>query len=286
MTRIIDTTLPRLVTALALVALQGQAAAAPVDGTVTLNGKQVRVTHVAAQLHDNAEGVFDRPLTIVFADRPVPAGALDGGNALAVHKLAIAGELRGLMLRIDPNKPNEASLILLDKPADARTSLVSMSVAASDKPVIAGLRMSADKVAGSLERKEEGTELATVGYVLRFDTALLREPAPSANLQGAPLKASAPFKVATAYADAMVAGDMAAARRFMSKAMREQMDAMAAAVGNAELSARMKKGAPRSKAQLDRFTRLVERGSHAMLLVGADEYLTLSREDGEWKMGS
>ncbi|MCE9658543.1 MAG: hypothetical protein K8R60_08280 [Burkholderiales bacterium] len=287
MTRLIDTVFPRLVAAAAIVALQPLAgAAASVEGSVTLNGQTVRITHVAAQLHDNAEGVFDRPLVLVFADRPVPAGALDGGMALGVHKLAREGQLRGLMLRIDPGKPSEASMVLLDKPADARTSLAFVSVSGSEGPVIAGLKLDGAAVSGSLKRAASGEPPASLGYTLRFDAPLQREPAPTADLQAAALKASPQYKAAAAYAEAMAKGDLKAVRLAASPAMLEQIDGMVAAAGEAAAIERMKKGGVSARAQLAKFKRMVERGNRAMLVVDNYEYLTLVKEGADWKMGS
>jgi hypothetical protein len=287
MTRIIDTVFPSLVAAAAIVALQPLAAAAgPVEGSVTLNGQKVRITDVAIRLHDNAEGVFDRPLVLVFADRPVPAGALDGGMAIGVHQLAREGQLRGLMLRMDPAKPAEASMVLLDKPADARTSLAFASVSGSDEPVIAGLKLGGSSASGSLKHAAFGEPPASLTYALRFDAPLTREPAPTADLQAAALKASPQYKVAAAYAQAMAKGDLKAVRLASSRAMLEQVDGMVAAAGEATAIERMKKSGVRSVAQLAKFKRMVERGTRAMLVVDNDEYLTLVKEGGDWKMGS
>ncbi|MEO8523783.1 MAG: hypothetical protein ABI460_03590 [Caldimonas sp.] len=285
-TRIAGMALQSFAVALWLVACQAAAMAAPVEGTVTLNGQQIRISHVAAQMHDNVEGVVDMPLRIVFSDRPLPPGALDGGMALGVHQLARAGQLRGLMLRIDPAKPNQASLVLLDKPADARTGLAFASVSSSNEPAIAGLKMSGTSVSGSLVKAEFGEPPAALSYSLRFDTPLLREPAVTADLQAPALQSSVEFKLASAYAEAMARGDLKAVRGAASKAMRAEIDAMVAAAGESVAVERMKKGGVAARAQLAKFKRMVERGSRAMLVVDNDRYLTLSKEDGEWKMGS
>lgn len=287
MNRIVDIIFPKLLTAIAIVALQPLASAAPAAfGSVTLNGQQIRIAHIAAQMHDNAEGVVELPLRIVFSDRPVPPGALDGGMALGVQQLARAGQVRGLMLRIDPAKPNQASLTLLDKPVDERTSLAFASVSSSDQPVIVGLKMSGTSASGSLAKAEFGEPPAALAYSLKFDTPLWREPAVTADLRAPALTSSTEFKVASAYADAMARGDLKAVRGATSKALRAEIDAMVAAAGEGVAVDRMKKGGVAAKAQLAKFRRMVERGSRAMLVVGNDEYLTLSKEDGEWKMGN
>ena len=61
---------------------------------------------------------------------------------------------------------------------------------------------------------------------------------------------------------------------------------MIAAQGGPAVPAQMLKSGAREKAQLQKIKRLVERGSRAMLVVDTYEYLTMAREDGEWKMGS
>jgi hypothetical protein len=259
--------------------------AAPVEGTVTLNGQSLRVGHVAARRHDNAEGVIDQPLLLVFSEQAVPAAALDGGMALGVHRMARAGQLRGFMLRFDSAKPGEASLVLLDSPADARTGLAFVSIAATE-PVIGSLRLTADRIEGRLDRPPQGEPPASIGYALRFDAPLSQEPAVTADLSGAPMKASAEFKLVAAYADAMARGDLAAVRGMSGAALREQTDGLVAAVGEVQAIARMKKGGISATSQLARFQRLVERGGRATLIVGRHEYVTLAKDGGEWRMGS
>jgi hypothetical protein len=87
-----------------------------VEGAITLNGKPVAAAHVLAKLHDNAEGVVTRTLLVAVTDRPLPPGGLDGIGETVASQLALAGKLRGVLFRIDPARPDEAALIVLDKP--------------------------------------------------------------------------------------------------------------------------------------------------------------------------
>lgn len=285
-----DTAFPEALAVSAFIALQPLAVnAAPVDGSVTLNGQAVRISQVAAQLHDNAEGVVRMPLVLVFSDRPLPPGALDGaGAATAVQQLARAGQVRGLLLRIDPVRPNEASYILLDKADDPCAWMASIAESDRGVPVIAGMKLGASTVSGRLDRPPAapGSTPVTLSYVLKFDAPLAREPAITADLAAPALQASPQYKLAAAYADAMAQGDAPALRRLSSAAMGEMTAAMFAAAGDAAAVERMKKGSVRAQAQLAKFKRLVERGPRAMLIVDTYEYLSFVKENGEWKLGS
>lgn len=276
-----------LCAALTAVAMQSPASAASAEGSVELNGKAVRISHVVAQLHDNAEGVVKSPLMIVFADRPVPAGALDGaGAATALQQLARAGQLRGLLLRMDPARPNESSFVLLDKADDPRAWMASMTQSDQGVPVVAGMKLGPTSVSGTMKRQGGGDGPVTLGYALKFDAPVAREPAITADLKGADLRSSPQYKVAAAYADAMAKGDAAAVRKLSSPAMAEITQAMFDSAGAANGVARMKQGAAYSKAQLGKFVRLVERGPRAMLIVDGYEYVSFVKDGQDWKLGS
>ena len=266
-----------------LAAMPALAAAAPIEGTVTLDGQPIAIGHVLARLHDNAEGVIGKPLLIVVSDRPVPPGALDGLGEPAVSSLALAGKLRGLLIRIDPAKPYEASLVVLDKPAEAGRGLASVFVGAKEQPAIEGLVVGAGKVAGTFRRPVGGAQAIDLTFAFRIDTALTREPAVTADLKGAAMHSSAPYRAAVAYAEAMQKGDRAAQDRLVSRALRERM---AGYPDQAAITERLKAvGATMKTTQLPKVHRLVERGSRATLLIDSRAWITMVREDGEWKSG-
>lgn len=273
-----------LVSATAL-SLATAVAAAPATGTVTLNGQKVVMSHAVALLHDNVEGTFREPLVIVISDRPVPPAALAGMAAFGVHELARAGKVRGLMVRLDPARPEQASFVLLDKPADERTSLGFASVQ-GDSPVITGLSVKAGSVAGKLVREESGQPPAAYAAAVTFDAVRVPEPAVVADLKGAAMKTSPVWKLATNYVEAVGRGDVKAVQAIAAPAMRQQIDAMIAASGEAAVSTRLKADGPNQKRMLAQFKRLVDRGSSATLIVEPDWTLAATKVDGEWRIGN
>ena len=90
-------------------------------GALNVGGATIPLTHAYAQLHDNAEKLLERPreLRILLADREAPQSALNGIAFLPVVHMAREGKLRGLLIQLDPAKPDEAAVTVLHAPADA-----------------------------------------------------------------------------------------------------------------------------------------------------------------------
>lgn len=279
------TSIASLMLAGALAAVPALATAAPVEGTVTIDGQTIRITHAAAQLNDNAEKIEVQPLTLVFADRPIPAGAIDGGG-WTLMRMAADGELRGLLLRIDPAAPQKASMVLLAKRGDGQPGIVSASASSAEGPVVQGFKLDASTVSGAFVRKDYADMQLSLSHSVRFAILLTHAPAISADLGAAQLKASVQYKALASLADAMQRGDLVTARRLHGTLARAELDAASAATDRASFVERMKKQGAYMKTQLPRYQRLVVRGNRATFIVAPDYYQTMSLEDGEWKMGS
>jgi len=257
--------------------------AAPVEGTITLNGKPIAAGHVLAKLHDNAEGVVSRPLLIAVADRAIPAGALDGIGETVVSQLALAGKLRGLLFRIDPARPDEASVIVLDKPAEPGRGLSSLVVGSKEQPAVTRLKIGTDSVGvGFVRVPGSGAQAIDLAFALKVAAPLTREPPITADITGPAIKASPQYKASLAYAEAMQGGDSAAQSRLTSKAMNERI---ASYPDPAALTERLKAVGVTAEAQLAKVHRIVERGNRAALLIDARAWMTMVKENGEWKSG-
>jgi len=275
--------LSRLLAALAIAASAGATAAAPVDGSITLNGKAIPAAHVLAKLHDNAEGVVTRPLLVAVTDRPLPPGALDGIGETVASQLALAGKVRGVLFRIDPARPDEAALIVLDKPEQAGRGLATLVVGSRQEPAVSRLKIGADRVTVAFSRPTGGAQAIELGFALRVDSPLTREPAITADLKDpAAIRSSPHFKAAMAYGEAMRTGDVRAQVRLGSRAMNERMDMYP---DRAAITERLKEVGAISKAQLAKVHRIVERGDRAALLIDQRAWITMVREGGEWKSG-
>lgn len=267
---------------LALATLPALAITAPVDGTMTLNGKPVALTHVLAKLHDNAEGVVTRPLLIAVTDRQLPAGALDGIGETVAAQLAMAGKLRGVLFRIDPKRPDEASMIVLDKPERVGGNLKRLVVGSKEHPAVSRLLVGSDKVGVAFMRPAGGTQDVDVSFALKVAAPLTREPRVTADIKGPAIQASPHYRASLAYAEAMRTGDMAAQDRLGSKAMVARMSMYPSRADIIEL---LKGVGEKAKTQLPRVHRIVERGDRAVLLIDERAWITMVRENGAWKSG-
>ena len=270
---------PWIPTALAIV-VSAAAAAAPVEGSITLKSKPIPAAHVLAKLHDNAEGVVTRPLLVAVTDRPLPPGALDGIGETVASQLALAGKLRGLLFRIDPARLDEAAVIVLDMPDVAGRNLSSLVVGTKEQPAVTRLKIGADRVSAARTRPTGGAQAVDLGFALKVDAPLTREPAITADLKGPAIQASPHFKAAVAYGEAMRTGDVRAQVRLGSRAMNARMDMYP---DRAAITERLKEVGATSKTQLAKVHRIVERGNRAALLIDQRARITMVKENGEWK---
>jgi hypothetical protein len=282
MNRLIRLLVPRTLAALAIAASAGASAAAPVEGSIALNGKAIPAAHVLAKLHDNAEGVVTRPLLIAVTDRPLPHGALDGIGETVASQLALAGKVRGVLFRIDPTRPDEAALIVLDKPERAGFNLRTLVVGSKDEPAVSRLKIGADRVTVAFSRPTGGAQAIDLGFALKVDAPLTREPPITADLKGAAIKSSPHFKASALYGEAMRTGDVRAQVRLASRAMNARMEMYP---DRAAITERLKELGATSATQLAKVHRIVERGDRAALLIDQRAWITMVREGGEWKSG-
>ncbi|MCE9658539.1 MAG: hypothetical protein K8R60_08260 [Burkholderiales bacterium] len=272
-----------LILAAAAAAALQQASAAPVEGTITLDGKPIAATHVLAKLHDNAEGVVGRPLLVAVTDRPIPPGGLDGIGETVAAQMALAGKLRGLLFRIDPARPDEASMIVLDKPREAGRGLGSLVIGSKEQPAVTRLKIGADAVTVAFARPPGGAQAVDVSFALKVTAPLTREPPITADIKGRPaIEASPQYRASLAYGEAMRTGDVRAQVRLGSRAMNERMDMYPDRVAITE---RLKEVGAVAKSQLAKVHRIVVRGDRAALLIDQRAWITMVRENGEWKSG-
>jgi hypothetical protein len=123
------------------------------SGYLEIDGKRIELREAFAHLHRNPDGrlPFTPELRIVLADREVPQASLAGLEALPVLDLARAGDVRGLLIRLDPDVPGVALVTLLLPPPRGEDTLVTRRHAGRDDPVVRGLKLSATRVGGQVE---------------------------------------------------------------------------------------------------------------------------------------
>ena len=122
-------------------------------GYLETDGERIELREAFAHLHRNPDGrlPFTPELRIVLADREVPQASLAGLEALQVLDLARAGEVRGLLIRLDPDVPDVALVTLLLPPRRGEAALVTRRHAGRDDPVVRRLKLSATRVGGQVE---------------------------------------------------------------------------------------------------------------------------------------
>ena len=75
------------------------------DGSVTLGGKSIDLTTAYATHYFNDQGLADGPeLRILLADRKIDVDLLAGPLVDPVERAARSGQIRGVLLRVDPER--------------------------------------------------------------------------------------------------------------------------------------------------------------------------------------
>lgn len=121
-------------------------------GYVEIDGERVELRNAFAHLHRNPGGrlPFTPELRIVLADREIPQASLAGLEALPVLELARTGEVRGLLIRLDPDEPGIVHVTLLVQTQAANDSLVTLHYGKADAGVVRRLKLSPTRVGGAV----------------------------------------------------------------------------------------------------------------------------------------
>ncbi len=183
------------------------------DGTLTVNGKTVRLIHAYAVAQ---KGFFDpkkEDVKVILTDVPVPAEVLS--EDMALNDLALHGKLRGLCVVLDSEKTPVSGSIYHSafKGSASVTGMHKFRPKLFDGRTIAGtLAMAApDDFMG-----------VTFQYQAVFEAAIRRPPAPT--FTGTEAAHSAPGQVAAAYYAAILSGNAAALKQCVVSDMAEQLD--------------------------------------------------------------
>lgn len=118
-----------------------------VQGSLQGNGKAIELTQAYAHLHDNTEGLLDRPqeLRLLLVNGEVPQEALAGIAFLPVEQMAREGRVQGLLLKLDPNDHRHLVLTLLYPPAEPGQTLMTRTLSSIGQKPPLKLAIFADK---------------------------------------------------------------------------------------------------------------------------------------------
>lgn len=260
-------------------------------GALSVNDETISLTHAYAHLHDNAEGLLDRPkeLRIVLSDREIPYKSLRGIAFLPVTHMAKENRVRGLLLILDPNVQSKVLVTLLKQPPKQGQSLMTLTLHVTGEELFKKLHMSKVRVDGEIEytdTRESGNEdLPKITYAVKFSAPLFNELPVTANLRGKAAQNSIQAKVYREKISALKKGDFEAVKRLSSEwanrrdaSLLAQMDEQTKKSFAAEAAADMEQS-------LKRIKRVVERGDSAVIIFSEKQWATFVRESGKWKTG-
>lgn len=122
-------------------------------GYVAIDGERIELREAFAHLHRNPDGIlpFTPELRIVLADREIPQASLAGLESLPVLELARAGEVRGLLIRLDPDEPATVLVTRLVPTRSGDESLVTLRYQSTDPGVVRQLKLAPTRVGGTVE---------------------------------------------------------------------------------------------------------------------------------------
>jgi hypothetical protein len=279
----------RLVTAIALAAATLSAHAidaGTVKGTLQIGAERITLSHVVAVQRDNAEGLLDRPneMRLVLADREVKPEALWGVAFLPVTNLAMAGQLRGVLLRWDPAKPEGYVLTVLSKPAEPGQSLANTTISRTGG-ALPGVKIADNRVTGNVAG--DGTAPKGVVWSANFSAPLMHETKVSAELKGAAAKTSPQAQTLQAAQKGLAKGDWSVQRSLSTPAATRQFDAMmgqAGAPDAKQLAEFARMGAAEMAKDIAAIDRVVVRGSRAIVMMGKNTWRQMALDGGTWKI--
>jgi hypothetical protein len=259
-----------------------------VQGTLAVNGKDIVLTQAYAHLHDNAEGLLDRPqeLRLLLVNGEVPQEALAGISLLPVEEMAREGKVRGLLLKLDPKDHRRLEVTLLDPPRGPGQTLVTRTLSTiGGKPPLE-LKIGPQRVHGALEHHDTGPsatgERPRLDYALRFSAPLFQEMPVTAVLQGRAAQNSPQMRVLRAKARALEKGAFASLPRLATARANRRTRAFLAQAGP-EAGSLAKQAAAGMQESIKHLQRVVVRGKRAVAIFAGKQWQNFVRERGEWK---
>jgi len=257
------------------------------QGTLQLNDTTIPITQAYAQLHDNAEGLLDLPkeLRILLADREVPQEALNGIVFLPVTELARQGKVRGILIRLDPDRRNTAYVTLLHPPKDEGTSLMTLTISGTE-PAMKKLVIGGNRVSGETENRDDRGprpgELPAMSYSVRFDAPLFNEPKVTADIKGRAAQDSPQVAILRKKVKAMQEGDFETLKRLTSDKANRQNEAFLAKAGP-DVKEMMKAAGRDMEQSIKNISRVVVRGKQAVVIFADKSWANFVLEGNNWK---
>ena len=157
-----------------------QPAAGTASGHVVLEGgERVEIRHVQAMRVDDAVRgePNERRLSVLLSDRPVAPEIFENRATTSIDALARRGEVRGLLIRFDPNDREGFSYTELMPSPSPQTSLRFGSISSSEG-VWQRLDLAGGRVSGAFDGRagRAADEAPQLDAAFAFDAAIVEDP--------------------------------------------------------------------------------------------------------------
>lgn len=277
---------------LALLGLTRPAAAldpGTADGSVTLGGKSIDLTTAYATHYFNDQGLADGPeLRILLADREVDGDLLSGPLVDAIERAAGSGQVRGVLLRVDPEKLGAAPVrgTLLMPLESAQGSLMHFTIT-KDAGGFEDLKVSKNRVLGRASFRSTGGDVPAFSYGAKFSAPLFKDE-PTARLIGEPAQESPAANAVLAFERALWDGDMASVSAHTTPERFAGLDADFARVGPAMFLKQARAQLPDPVVRKQQVREVVMHGRRGWVVLVSDEgtriIASVVHTDGVWKV--
>ena len=136
------------------------------EGFLAAAGLRLEMTEAFACLHDHPpkERGLARELRIVLADREISQQALAGPDERGVLELARSGQVRGLLLTLDPGDPDSVQATLLAPDTELRPAPEALRRSGWQGPRVQQLSLAPQRVGGNIACPVSGPVACAVHF--------------------------------------------------------------------------------------------------------------------------
>ena len=259
-------------------------------GTLTTPQGTVAISEAYAVEYLDEEGLGTGPeLRILLADRRVDRELLSGPQLTGLERAARKGELRGILLTLDPKLRNAAPVkgTLLTAPAVPHDTLTHFTVT-GEGGGFSRLEISGNRVVGAAQfRSNSAPPAQPYGYEVAFRAPLSKD-LPSARVIGKRAQESAQAKAVLAFERALREGDMYGVSAVATPARFAELDALYLRAGAASFLEQVRAQLPEPQLRPAQVRELTVYGNKAYLVLvdpaGTRTVAALLHQDGTWKV--
>lgn len=259
------------------------------DGSLSVGQERIELKTAYAVHYFNEEGLADAPeLRILLADRKVDVDLLGGPRIDPIERSARKGQVRGILLRLDPAQLGTAPVrgTLLVQPHSPTDSLMHFTLT-GDSGGFDALQVSKDRVQGKAQFRSTAGEGAAIDYRATFSAPLLADR-PTARLIGARAQESPPAKAVLAFERALLDGDMATVSVHATPDRFAGLDADFTRAGPVAFLEQVRAQLPDPGIRPRQIREVVIHGRRAWVVMlnddGSRTVATLAHVDGVWKL--